>query len=179
MAYTIETDRILLRPFTEDDVAAVFAFGSNSEINRYTGDENLKKLDHALDIIRNTWFKDYETYGYGRLAVFHKAEKKVIGFAGIKYLPELEETDLGFRFLPQYWGMGIATEVSIAILKHSFVNFPLNQIIGIAMKENLASCKVLEKVGLKWFKNDEVLGDGGDHRWFKTIRTDYNILNKA
>lgn len=173
MAYTIETDRILLRPFTEDDVIAVFAFGSSSEVNTYTGDKNLEEQDQAMHIIRKTWFVDYKTYGYGRLTVIHKADKKVIGFAGIKFLTELEETDLGYRFLPEYWGMGLATEVSKPLVKHTFENFKLDQLIGIAMRENIASQRVLEKIGLTWYKDDEVMGDGENHKWYKLTRKEF------
>jgi RimJ/RimL family protein N-acetyltransferase len=75
--------------------------------------------------------------------------------------------------------MGIASEVSKAILKHSFENFPLEYIIGTAMKENAASCRVLEKVGLTWYKNDEVMGDGGDYRWFKITRAEFEKMGNA
>ena len=162
-----------MRPFTEEDVSDVFAFASHKEVNRHTGEECITQLDQAMHIIRNVWFKDYTEHGYGRLAVFHKGDKRVIGFAGIKYLPELDETDIGYRFLPEYWGMGIATEVSKPIVKHTFENFDLDQLIGIVMRENIASQRVLEKIGLTWYKDDEVMGDGENHKWYKLTRKEF------
>lgn len=169
----IETDRIILRRFTLDDAEDVFAYGANSEVNRYTGTPNLKNVNEARSIITDVNFSDYEKYGYGRFAVYHKADKKVIGFAGLKYLPEYDESDIGYRFLPEYWGQGIATEVSIPLVRYAFEKLDLERIIGIAMKDNIASWRVLEKIGLRFWKIDEYDGDGGDHRWYKLEKKDY------
>jgi RimJ/RimL family protein N-acetyltransferase len=100
----IETNRVILREFELNDLQAVFDFSSNTEVQKYTGDVVLNNLDQTKDIIVNVWFSDYKKYGYGRYAVVYKPDNKVIGFAGLKYLPELRETDIGFRFLPEYWG---------------------------------------------------------------------------
>ena len=112
MNQIIETERILLREFKETDAEAVFAFSSNKEVHKYTGDELVASMERAKEIITDIWFTDYKKYGYGRWAVVYKPEDKVIGFAGLKYLPEIGETDIGYRFLPSYWGKGIASEVS-------------------------------------------------------------------
>ena len=167
MKVIIETDRLLLREFTIDDARAVYEFGSNVEVQKYTGDELLTSLERAEEIIKNVILKDYKKYGYGRWAVIFKPDKKLIGFAGLKYLPEFGETDIGFRFLPQYWGRGIATEASRGIIKYGFKNLNIKRIIGIAMPENIASCRVLEKVGLKLYQIAEYDGDGHDNKWYE------------
>lgn len=104
MSIIIETERTILREFSEEDYTAVFEFSSNKEVLKYTGDVRLESLEQVKNIISNIWFSDYKNYGYGRLAVVYKPENKIIGFAGLKYLPELNKTDIGFRFLPEYWG---------------------------------------------------------------------------
>lgn len=150
----IETERIILRKFTLEDVDAVFEYGSNDIINKYTGYISLKNKNEAKNIIENIIFKDYQKYGYGRLAVVYKTTNKVIGFAGLKFLPEFNETDIGFRFLPEYWNKGIATEISKEIIKYGFESLNLKRIIGIANPKNIGSCKVLEKIGLTFYKSD-------------------------
>lgn len=171
----IETDRIILREFELNDMQAVFNFSSNAEVQKYTGDTILNNLDQAKDIIVNVWFSDYKKYGYGRYAVVYKPEHKVIGFAGLKYLPELDETDIGFRFLPEYWGKGIATEVSRKIIKYGFEVLKLNRIIGIAMPENLASNKVLDKIGLDFYKFDMYVGEDENEKynWYQMDKDKY------
>ncbi|RLD84634.1 MAG: GNAT family N-acetyltransferase [Bacteroidetes bacterium] len=172
----IETERTLLREFNKDDYQAVFEFGSNKEVNKYTGDITLESPQHAKEIIEDVWFSDYQKYGYGRWAVIYKPDNKIIGFAGLKYLPEVDETDIGFRFLPAYWGKGIATEVSKEIIKYGFTKLNLTKIIGIAMPKNIASCRILEKIGLKFEKLDFYDKDNERFNWYSLNSTSYNQL---
>jgi len=150
----IKTARLILRKFTLEDALAVYQFSSNKEVQKYTGDILIHSIDEAKSIIKNVWSADYQKHGYGRWAVVYKENQKIIGFAGLKYLPELELTDIGFRFLPEYWNKGIATEASIPILKYGFNVLKLDKIIGIADPKNTGSCKVLEKIGLSFYKSD-------------------------
>ena len=145
----IETSRLLLRQFEVEDAAAVLEFGSHPEVNRYTGDDRMETLDDALDVIRNTWHADYATYGYGRLAVEVKETGRVIGFCGLKFLPEFSQPDIGYRFLPEFWGQGIATECGKAALEHGRSVLGLANIMAIAMVENIGSQRVLEKLGFE------------------------------
>lgn len=169
MAIIIETERIALRKFTLEDAADVLVFNSNEEVMRLTGDKILHSLEEAINVITDVWFSDYKLYGYGRYAAIYKPENKLIGFAGLKYEPNLKATDIGYRFLPKYWGKGIATEISLAIMKYGFDELKLDRIIGVAMPENLASAKVLEKIGLTYFKTDGFLGDGGKYLWYEAF----------
>lgn len=163
----IETERLILREFTMADHAAVYEFGSHAEVQRYTGDALLQSPEHAKELIQNVWFEDYKKYGYGRWATIYKPENKLIGFAGLKSLPEFDETDIGFRFLPDYWGKGLATEASKEIIKYGFKILGLEKIIAIASADNIGSCKVLEKSGLTLYKTDAYDGDGKEYNWYK------------
>lgn len=173
MSTIIETHRAILRRFTLEDAKDTYELNSNLEVQKFTGDELVTSLERAKELMSKISFKDYDTYGYGRWAVVHKEDKKVIGFAGLKYLPEVDETDIGYRFLPSYWGRGIASEVSIPIIAYGFEQLKLPRIIGIAMQGNVASWKILEKIGLKFYKIDEYEGDGGDHKWYKLEKEEY------
>ncbi|MBT8283842.1 MAG: GNAT family N-acetyltransferase, partial [Muriicola sp.] len=95
---------------------------------------------------------NYKKYGYGRWATVLKSGKQFVGWAGLAYLPEFDEVDLGYRFLPEYWGSGLATEASNAILNYAFDVLKLDKIVAIAMKENKASIRVMEKVGMEFDK---------------------------
>ena len=172
MKILIETDRMILRKFSIDDYQSVYEFGSNVEVQKYTGDEILTSLNLAKAIITEVLFSDYKKYGYGRLAAIFKPENKIIGFAGLKYLPEFAKTDIGFRFLPEYWGKGIATEVSLAIIRYGFEILKLENIIGIADPMNIGSCRVLEKVGLKFYKFDTYDEDDKKYNWYQISKND-------
>ncbi|AMC12001.1 hypothetical protein Lupro_12340 [Lutibacter profundi] len=175
MGVFFETGRLILREFELKDMQAVYNFASDVDVLKYTGDAILNNLNQAKELIEDVWFSDYKKYGYGRWAVVYKEENKVIGFAGLKYLPELKETDIGFRFLPEYCGTGIATEASKGIIKYGFEVLKLNRIIGVAMPKNVASNKVLKKIGLIFYKFD--LYEGEDERkkynWYKMDKKIY------
>jgi RimJ/RimL family protein N-acetyltransferase len=163
----IETERLILRGFKESDVDDVFEFSSNPEVLSYTGEKPLTQKSQAMDIIRNIWFSDYAKYGFGRWAVIHKQDNKLFGFAGLKYLADIDEVDIGYRFLPQYWGQGLATEAAIPFMKYGFEDLKLKKIIGIAMEENIASCKILEKIGLEYYQTVLYPNTKNLFKWFK------------
>jgi ribosomal-protein-alanine N-acetyltransferase len=164
MKFILETERLLLREFELEDIPAVFEYGSNAEVSRYTGSPPLENIDEAKDMIVDVIHADYKAYGYGRWALVYKADNKVIGFAGPKYLPELGQTDIGYRMLPPYWGKGIATEASVAVVDYSFKHLNLDELIGIIIPDNVASAKVLEKSGFHFYKEGNYYVD--DHAFF-------------
>jgi len=151
MKHLIETERLLLREITLDDKEDMFRLHSNPEVQKYTGEPPVESIEEMAQAIQIRT-KDYVKYGYGRWATFLKNGMQFVGWAGLAYLPEFDEIDLGYRFFPKYWGMGIATEASRAILKYGFDQLELKRIIAIAMKENQASIRVMEKVGMKFDK---------------------------
>jgi RimJ/RimL family protein N-acetyltransferase len=173
MKQKIESDRLLLRPFKQGDEEAVFAFAGNKEVAKYTGDKICENLAEAKKIITDVWYKDYEQFGYGRWAVIYKPDNKLIGFCGLKYLSEANITDLGYRFLPQYWHKGIATESSKMILDYSYKNFEIDTLFGFVMPENPASAKVLEKVGFSYLKTAPYPGEEDALLWYRLTKKDY------
>lgn len=150
------TDRIEHRAFTLDDCEAFYRLNSHPEVMRFTGEPPLSSIEEALQAITN--YPDFETVGYGRWACVLKDTGTVIGFCGLKYLPELDEVDVGFRFFPEYWGQGIATETSRACIEFGFDVLKLDRILGLVLSENTASIRVLEKTGM--VRNGEVEYDG-------------------
>jgi RimJ/RimL family protein N-acetyltransferase len=144
----LQTDRLLLREFDEDDLPIFFRLGTEPAIIRYTGAPPLTSLDQAREIMRSAPLADYQKHGYGRWACVLKATGAVIGFQGLKYLPELNEVDLGYRFVPEQWGQGYATESGRAALQYGFDQLGLDAIIGLVDPENTASIHVLEKLGM-------------------------------
>ncbi len=175
----LESDRLIIRPFQIEDLEAMFELNSNPIVQKYTGDVLVESLEQTKDMLENVVFEDYKKHGYGRLAVIYKPENKLIGFTGIKYLPETGgDSDLGYRFLPEYWGKGIATESSKMSLELGFKKLNLKKIIGFTEIENLASTRVLEKMGFKITKVDFYPGEENTPgkkpvQWFELTNEDY------
>ena len=136
--------------------------------------ESLKEMEEAI----RERIENYDVYGYGRWATFLKNGMEFVGWAGLAYLPEFDEIDLGYRFLPAYWGMGIATEAALAILAYGFNELNLEKIIAIAMKENIGSIRVMEKIGMQFDKLAPYEEGSEDAIWYQIENSVYKSSNK-
>lgn len=140
------TERLVHRAMTVEDAAALHALNSDPEVMRYTGEPPMGSVEEARRAIAE--YPDFETVGFGRWGCVLKDTGAMIGFCGLKHLPDLDEVDIGFRFLPEYWGRGLGTEAARATLAFGFATIGLERIIGLVMPENGASVRVLEKIGM-------------------------------
>lgn len=146
----IESKRLLLRRFTLDDAAAYLPLVSLPDVIRFTGEPALSSMDEVVQLLETRPIRDYELYRYGRMACIEKATGRLIGFSGLKYLHDMDETDLGYRFLPDAWGKGYATESASAIMEAQPTSFGLTRVIGLVEPENHGSVRVLQKLGLAY-----------------------------
>ena len=147
---TLQTQRLILRPFTEADAPAFHALVSDPEVLRYTGENPVISIEQALDILRTRPLRDYAVHGFGRMACVYQETQEIIGFCGLKRLEELNnEVDIGYRFIRRFWGLGLATESAAALYAHGKTELQLARIIGLVMPENTGSVRVLEKLGMQ------------------------------
>ena len=167
----IETERLILRPFTLNDITPSYEMNLDEEVSRYTGDGGVVSKAEIERRIKEYVLGDYEKYGYGRFAVELKSTGDFIGFAGLKYLDNMDEVDLGYRFMSKYWGRGFATESAKASLKYGFETLGLKRIIAMVLPKNTASSHVLEKLGFVFEK--EIIEDGQLAFQYKLESTDF------
>lgn len=149
MKPVIETQRCYLRELSLDDAQSFYDLNTDPEVVKYTGDNPFATIDDAKSFLEN--YNQYELYGFGRWAVIDKKTNAFLGWCGLKFSPESDEVDLGFRFFRKYWNLGYATETAQACLEHGFNNLNLDTIIGRAMQANIGSVRVLEKIGMEFF----------------------------
>ncbi len=149
-----ETERLILREITVNDTKAVYDLNDDPDVVRYTSDPAFKNLDEAKELILNNIQKQYADNGFGRWAVILKSTGAFTGWCGLKLRDGATEVDLGYRFMKKFWGYGYATEAAMASIKYGFETAGLNRIIGMAMEQNTASIKVLEKCGMKFCRKD-------------------------
>jgi [ribosomal protein S5]-alanine N-acetyltransferase len=153
-----ETPRLILRRMTEADAPLIFALNSSPDVLRYLHEPELKDEADARRVIMDIIMPQYSLYNLGRWAMILKEGNTFIGWCGLKFRPELEETDLGYRLMPQYWGHGYATEAAAHTLYYGLDILKLEIITGRAHIENTASWTVLEKIGMQYIK-DEIVDD--------------------
>ncbi|MFN8250385.1 MAG: GNAT family N-acetyltransferase [Ferruginibacter sp.] len=155
MHIIFETPRLYLRRFTLDDAPLIYNLNSKPEVLQYLHEPLVRDEAHAREVLSNITLPQYEL-NLGRWAAFIKDSNTFIGWCGLKYLAERNETDLGYRFLPEQWGKGYATEAASHTLDYGFDQLHLNAITGMAHIENIASLNVLQKIGMQYVKNDVV-----------------------
>jgi len=166
MSIIIETERLILREPSLDDAANMLQLHSIPEVQKYTGEGVITDIEMIRNKILEIREVDFDLRGYGRWVTILKETGDYVGWAGLKYLPEFDQIDLGYRFLPEFWGKGIATEASEAILKYGFETLKLETIIAIAMPEHKASIRVMEKVGMQFDKFAPYEPDSPDAIWY-------------
>ena len=149
----LETQRCYLREFFTNDAQYFYDLNSDPEVVKYTGDKPFGNVQEAKSFLEN--YDQYQKYGYGRWAVINKNTNEYIGWCGLKYSPDLDEVDLGFRFFRKYWNQGYATETAEACIEFGFNTLNISKIVGRAMEANIGSVKVLEKTGMEFVGNFE------------------------
>ena len=155
---TFETDRILMRPLTIDDAEGLNNVNRTPDVMKYIG-----PVEDSVERTRQYLLKgplaDYEKHGFGRHACIDKNTGQLIGFCGLKYVADFDDVDIGYRFLPEYWGKGLATETSELLMDYGKQQLGLKRIVGTALPGNKGSIRVLEKLGLTYEKDVHYLGD--------------------
>jgi RimJ/RimL family protein N-acetyltransferase len=146
----LETTRLYLREHTADDALNAYNLNLDPEVVKYTGDVSFTSVEEAQNFLLN--YDHYRKYGFGRWAVILKQTNDYLGWCGLKYTPDLDEFDIGFRLMKMHWNQGYATEAAKACLEIGFNKFNMKAIVGRAMKKNLASIKVLQKLGLTFIE---------------------------
>ena len=147
---TIETQRLYLRTLTLDDLDDLFLILSDPEVIRYVGSgqpASREETRTALLSIINHW----KLHGFGRWAVVDKESQRLIGFGGLRSL--FGTPEVVYHLAKWCWGKGLATEMAGAVLRYGFEEHPFDRIVAIAKPLNVASVRVMEKVGMKYVKH--------------------------
>jgi RimJ/RimL family protein N-acetyltransferase len=157
---TLETPRLLLRPFTRGDAEDHARIYAKPEVTRFLaggpflGEMATARSRAALELFVNHW----KEHGFGVWAVIDKLSGALIGQCGLKYLPDHPDVEILYAFDTPYWGQGIATEAGEAALRQGFGVTRLDRIVAVAMPEHRASHRVMEKLGMRYEGLVEVYG---------------------
>jgi ribosomal-protein-alanine N-acetyltransferase len=156
MKMICSTTRLYLREFEDTDKDADFILEMNSqpEVLKYLHERTLTSTADAKQILREHILPQYPL-GLGRWAVHRKADYAFLGWCGLKQRAERNnEIDLGYRFLPAHWGQGVAYEAAEAVIQYGLNELKLPEINACAHIENMASLRILEKLGMTYIRED-------------------------
>ncbi len=143
-----ETERLILRKFDlADDTDAVFIMRRNADVMRFIRQpQSREETSNWLKLVSSHW-KD-EKIGF--CAIIEKKSQKYIGWCGLWRLTETMETEIGYAVAPDLWGKGYATEAAKKFLQYGFDELNLEKIVAVALPENAASRRVMEKLGMRF-----------------------------
>jgi RimJ/RimL family protein N-acetyltransferase len=147
------TLRLNIRPFALTDDAFVVALLNDPDWIRYIGDRGVRTLEDARRQIADRYLASYARDGVGLNVVLLRepdAPAVPIGMCGLIKRPGLTDVDIGYAFLPMYRGKGYAFEAASAVLAHGREVVGLTRVVAITKPENLASTRLLEKIGLRY-----------------------------
>jgi RimJ/RimL family protein N-acetyltransferase len=158
----VETERLRLRRFDRSDVDALAVVFAKPEVwefpfgRAFTRDETVGFLDSQID--------QYESCGVACWLAIEIATDRVIGYVGISvptfYPGILPAVEVGWRFDPDVWGQGFASEGARAALDQSFGPLGLDQVCSLPQAENTASVRVAERLGMTRLRTITLPDDG-------------------
>jgi RimJ/RimL family protein N-acetyltransferase len=155
----LETDRLILRRLNSDDAEFVFELVNDPAWLRYIGDRGVRNLDDAREYIRKGPVDSYARLGFGLYAVERKEGGSPIGICGLVKRDFLDDVDIGFALLPAFRGMGYAREAARATLTYAREVVGLDRIVAITSRDNDASGRLLEDIGLSFEKMIRISSD--------------------
>ncbi len=150
------SERLLFREFTTEDASLLHSLNSDPRVLKYVHELPLTDEAAAFAKLTNSILPQYTQNGFGRWAVHLKENHTFIGWCGLKFRPERNEIDLGYRFMPTYWGKGYATEAAKVSIEIGFTQYNIPVLTAMAHIENIASLKVIEKCGFVFQQLEEV-----------------------
>lgn len=162
--------KLILRPHKDEDASFMVELNSDPAITAFTPDGPLPSQDVAREIIQSLRQQFLEKK-IGRFIVLDPVKMKPLGWCGLKWLEESNEIDLGYRFIKETWGQGIATEAALSCLDYGFNQLHFQRITASVMPENIASIKVLEKIGMK--KTKSVVEDGVIYLYYEITKNSF------
>ncbi len=157
MRTRIETSRLILRPFEPRDAEAAFGWFGDPVVMRFTAAGPDKSIEETRTRL-SQHEKHQQAHGFSKWIILNAASGVAIGDSGLLVLPECGWIDLGFRLAQPYWGQGFATEAASAWVRVAFDEFRVDRLGAFAHPENVASLRVLEKLGFLAERRDAVMG---------------------
>lgn len=162
----LETDRLIVRWLSIEDARFILQLLNEPSWLRFIGDKGVRNLDDARAYILKGPVEMYSRLGFGLYLVELKEEGCPIGICGLIKRDSLEDVDIGFAFLPKYWGRGYAYEAASAVVAYGRDVLGLKRIVAITSVDNEGSAKLLEKLGLRFERMIKLSNDAEELKLF-------------
>jgi [ribosomal protein S5]-alanine N-acetyltransferase len=161
-----ETDRLRLRRLATEDAPFILELLNEPAFIRNIADKGVRTLEDARRYLSIGPLASYVRHGFGLYAVELKKTGLPIGICGLIRRDGLDDADIGFALLERHWSKGYAVEAATATLAYGFGQLGLERIVAITRPDNQASCRVLERIGMRFEGMIELPDCGGTNHLF-------------
>ena len=165
----LNTERLLVREFDTNDAEFILELLNQPSFIQFIGDKGVRSVDDARNYITTGPIESYQRHGFGLFLVELKDRKVPIGMCGVLKRESLPDPDLGFAFLPEYWGKGYAFEAASAALDQARDFFKLARILAITNPDNDASIKLLATLGFQFERVMKLSTDSDEVKLFSLM----------
>lgn len=142
------TERLRLRMPRSSDLDHIYALGNDPEVMRYITYGRTQTYSEAKADLRRRIRQSGNGLGYWITEILETRD--FVGWMALKPLDNTEHIEIGYRFLREHWNKGYATEAGEKLLHFAFNNLELSRVVSVALADNQASTRVMEKLGLRF-----------------------------
>jgi ribosomal-protein-alanine N-acetyltransferase len=170
---SIETERLLLRPFAPDDGQRLHTIIGNDP--DMTWDGTSRPLERTEETLGGR-IRHYKDRGFGIWAVVDKNSGEMIGQAGLQVLTGTTEVELVAYTAKRSWRQGIAREACIAAITYAFTEMNLSKVIAVIRTQNSVAKMLAEKFGFQFDRQDTAYGD--PVYYYVLPKSEFNLKNQ-
>jgi [ribosomal protein S5]-alanine N-acetyltransferase len=153
----IRTERLTLRPPTMDDLDGFAAAWGDADVMRYLPGGRARTREQVAASLPGV-IGHWQERGFGFWSLVLKDGGRWIGYCGLRYLRDVDETEIAYGILKEFWNQGLTTEAAHAALRHGFETLGLDRIVAYADPENCPSMRVMEHIGMHFEENVHIFG---------------------
>ncbi|MBC08178.1 GNAT family N-acetyltransferase [Thalassospira sp.] len=152
----VQTERTILREANHDDAPFILQLLNEPGWLRFIGDRDVHDLAAARNYIDQRFRENYQKLGFGMCVAIEKYSQSPIGLIGFVKRDTLDAPDIGYSVSEVHQGKGYAFEVGSALIKHGWNAYGFEKIYGYCLPDNVASVRMLEKLGLTYLRDQDV-----------------------
>ena len=174
----LETERLVLREISLDDAEFILALLNEPSFVRHIGDKGVRTIEDARQYILKGPVDSYRRFGHGLYLVESKGSRVPMGICGLVKREALDDVDVGFAFVPEFWSRGYGFESAAAVIAYGRDTLGLERIVAVTSPDNDASIKLLEKLGLSFDRMIRLADDEDEIQLFATVSAGGEALNR-
>ncbi len=144
---------------TQDDAPFILRLLNEPSFLQFIGDKGVRNLEDARRYIASGPMASYARFGFGLYLVADKVTGEAAGMCGLIRRDTLQDVDLGFGFVPEFWSRGYAREASELVLQQAWDTFNLQRVVAVTATDNASSIGLLQRLGFRYLKAVRLLDD--------------------